>query len=386
VSGRTDWSLRLGELLSGGSRWPVTFRDWEAAARVRLPREVFDYVAGGAGTEQGVENNLAALRRWQLVPRLLDSAEAPSLSVSLFGSALASPVMLAPLGGVPALCDPEGEIAVARAAERLGIPVVLSTAASTSMEQVASHMPITSRWFQLYPVNDRAIIASFVRRAEASGYDAIVLTLDSLTIGWKPRDLANAYSPFRLGVGAQNFFTDPAFRDLIGSNPFDDVAASGRKMLSVHNNLGMRIRDVEWLRQQTTLPILAKGVLRAADALALLDAGLDGIVVSNHGGRQVDGVIPAVDVLAPIRDAVPDECPVLFDSGIRTGADIVKVLALGADAVLVGRPYVYALAVGGDAGVEAYLLNLLAELQVTVSTLGYSSVAELDRGAVRHGG
>jgi isopentenyl diphosphate isomerase/L-lactate dehydrogenase-like FMN-dependent dehydrogenase len=232
------------------------------------------------------------------------------------------------------------------------------------------------RWFQLYWVNDRDICASFVSRAEAAGYAAIVVTLDTLTLGWRPRDLANAYLPFLSGQGCAQFFSDPVFCSRLEKTPADDPLTAAATMLSTFPNLHLTWDDLTWLREQTALPLLVKGVLRAEDAQRAVAAGIDGIVVSNHGGRQVDGAVASLDALAEVRDAVG--VPLLVDGGIRGGADVIKGLALGADAVLLGRPYAYGLAVGGEDGVRAVLEQFAAETDLTLALLGAHGVGELD--------
>jgi lactate 2-monooxygenase len=234
------------------------------------------------------------------------------------------------------------------------------------------------RWFQLYWVSDRDIVASLVRRAEAAGYGAIVVTLDTLILGWRPRDLRNAYLPFRQGEGIAQFTSDPVFTSRLAVPVEEDPLVAAGTMLAMFPNLALRWDDLAWLRELTSLPLLVKGVLTAEDAQRALSAGVDGIVVSNHGGRQVDGAVAALDALVEVRAALGPEATVLMDGGIRGGADVVKAMALGANAVLVGRPYVYALAVGGDDGVAALIQQLAAETDLTLALMGASSISDLD--------
>lgn len=234
------------------------------------------------------------------------------------------------------------------------------------------------RWFQLYWVSDREVTASLVRRAAAAGYTAIVVTLDTLVLGWRPRDLRQAYLPFSRGEGCAQFFSDPVFRSRLETPPEEDVVTAAATMLRTFPNLGLTWSDLAWLREQTSLPIVVKGVLRGDDALLAREHGVDGIVVSNHGGRQVDGAVASLDALVEVRQAVGRDYPLLVDGGIRRGADVVKALALGADAVLVGRLYAYGLAVGGSAGVQAVIEQLLAEVDLTLALCGCVSVRELD--------
>jgi isopentenyl diphosphate isomerase/L-lactate dehydrogenase-like FMN-dependent dehydrogenase len=234
------------------------------------------------------------------------------------------------------------------------------------------------RWFQLYWVNDRDVVVSLVERAEAAGYGAIVVTLDTLTLGWRPRDLRKAYLPFVTGEGCAQFFSDPVFRSRLERPPEDDMLAAAVAMLATFPNLGLTWDDLAWLRDRTKLPLLVKGVLTGEDAQRARECGVDGIVVSNHGGRQVDGAVAALDALVEVREAVGPEAVVLMDGGIRRGADVLKALALGADAVLLGRPYAYALAVGGQEGVETMIRNLMAETDLTLALLGGTRAADLD--------
>ena len=245
---------------------------------------------------------------------------------------------------------------------------MLSSAATHSIEEVAATN--APRWFQLYWVNDREICASFVRRAEEAGYGAIVVTLDTLTLGWRPRDLRQAYLPFIKGEGCGQFFTDPVFLSRLDKPPEEDLLTAAATMLATFPNLGLTWDDLDWLREQTTLPLLVKGVLTADDAAARArSTAIDGVIVSNHGGRQVDGAVAALDALVEVRDALPDAV-VLMDGGIRCAADVLKAMALGADAVLLGRPYAYALAVGGQRGVEELIQNLMAEIDLNLALAG----------------
>jgi len=355
--------------------WPISAGDWEAAARDRLDDGPFGYIAGGAGDESTMAANLEAFGRWRIRPRMLRGNTARDISVDVLGTHSPAPFLLAPIG-VLSIAHEEGEVGVARAAASSGVPMLLSSAATHSIEEVAeTNCP---RWFQLYWVNDRDICASFVRRAEASGYGAIVVTLDTLTLGWRPRDLRNAYLPFLDGEGCGQFFTDPVFRERLDQPPEEDVLAAAAMMLATFPNLGLAWDDLDWLRGQTNLPLLVKGVLGADDARRALDHGCDGVIVSNHGGRQVDGAVAALDALVEVLDVLPNAV-VLMDGGIRSAADVMKAMALGADAVLLGRPYAYALAVGGQRGVEELIQNLMAEIDLNLALAGGTSVRELDR-------
>jgi lactate 2-monooxygenase len=365
--------------LARGTEWPVGAEAWEARARELLEPGPFDYVAGGAGAEATMRANLEAFSRRHLRPRMLAGTAERDLSVELLGLRSPVPFLLAPFGVLSILHD-DAELAVARASAATGVPLVLSSAASTPLEQVAEAEP--PRWFQLYCWGDDELAESLVRRAEASGYGAIVLTLDTLTLGWRQRDLRNGYLPFLDGQGLAQFFSDPVFLARLEQPPADDPATAAFRALLAFPNLGLQWSDLARLREWTSLPVLVKGIVRADDAATALEHGVDGILVSNHGGRQVDGAVAALDALVEVRDAVGPEALVLMDSGVRTGADVVKALALGADAVLLGRPYAYGLAVGGQAGVEAVVRQLAAEVDLTMALAGARSVRDLDRSFV----
>jgi lactate 2-monooxygenase len=363
--------------ISGESPWPVGADEWEARAAERLESGPFGYIAGGAGAESTLRANREAFERRRLRPRMLGAHTERDISVEVLGTRSPFPFLLAPVG-VLSIAHPEGEVAPARAAASAGVPFVLSTAASHSIEEIAEAMGDAARWFQLYWVSNRDVVASLVRRAEAAGYGAIVVTLDTLILGWRPRDLRNAYLPFREGEGIAQFTSDPVFRDLLAVSPEEDPLVAAGTMLGMFPNLALSWDDLAWLRELTSLPLLVKGVLTGEDAVRALTAGVDGIVVSNHGGRQVDGAVAALDALLDVRAAVGPEATVLMDGGIRGGADVVKAMALGADAVLVGRAYAYALAVGGEGGVAALIQQLAAETDVTLALMGAGSIAELD--------
>ena len=363
--------------ISGESHWPVGADEWEARAAEQLEAGPYGYIAGGAGAEATVRANREAFDRRRLRPRMLGAHTERDISVELLGTPSPFPFLLAPVG-VLSIAHTEGELAPARAAAAAGVPFVLSTAASHSIEEIADAMGDAPRWFQLYWVSDRDVVASLVRRAEAAGFGAIVVTLDTLILGWRPRDLRNAYLPFREGEGIAQFTSDPVFRDLLAVPPEEDPLVAAGTMLAMFPNLALSWDDLSWLRELTTLPLLVKGVLTPEDAHRALTAGIDGIVVSNHGGRQVDGAVAALDALIEVRAAVGPETTVLMDGGIRGGADVVKAMALGANAVLVGRPYVYALAVGGEPAVATLIQQLAAETDVTLALIGAGSVAELD--------
>jgi lactate 2-monooxygenase len=364
--------------VAGESPWPISAAEWEARAAEQLEPGPFDYIAGGAGSETTMRANLEAFEQRRLRPRMLAGTAERDLSVEVLGTRSPAPFLLAPIG-VLSIAHPDGEVGVARAAAATGVPLVLSSAASHTIEEVAEAMGDAPRWFQLYWVNDRDVALSLVRRAEMNGYEALVVTLDTMTLGWRPRDLAKAYLPFVTGEGCAQFFSDPVFRSRLERPPEEDVLAAAVAMLATFPNLGLTWDDLAWLRGQTELPLLVKGILRGDDAVLAREAGADGVIVSNHGGRQVDGAVAALDALVEVRDELGPEAVVLMDGGIRGGADVLKATALGADAVLLGRPYAYGLAVGGQEGVETVIRHLMADTDITLALIGARRPGDLDR-------
>jgi lactate 2-monooxygenase len=376
-----------------------------------MSAEAFAYVAGSAGLETTAAANRAAFDRWQVVPRAFRDVRRRSLEIDLLGRRLPAPVLLAPIG-VLEMAHPEADLAVGRAAAAAGLPAVLSSQASVPMESVATAMGSAPRWFQLYASSVDDLSDSFVRRAEAAGCEAIVLTVDTTQLGWRCRDLDLGYLPFAHGLGIAQYTSDPVFARLVDeqlARPSSEARpsitlgalrtlldisrahpggfwtnlrsprprAAVETFLDVFSRPGLSWPDLARLRSQTRLPLLVKGLLHPDDARQAVEMGADGIIVSNHGGRQVDGAVAALDALPRIVGAVAPDVPVLFDSGIRGGSDIVKALCLGARAVLVGRPYVYGLALGGEQGVRDVLDNLLADLDITLGLMGCSSPADL---------
>jgi lactate 2-monooxygenase len=358
-------------------RYPMRWRELEAAALAALPAPAADYLAGGAGGEETVRANREAFDRWRIVPRMLRGVGTRDLRTDILGTAMPAPVLLGPVG-VQRILHEHAEVATAAAAGRLGVPYVHSTAASTSIEDAAAANGDGPRWFQLYYPTDRDLAVSFVSRAAAAGYTAVVITLDTLVLGWRPRDLSHPYLPFLQGIGLANYTSDPVFRSRLGDDAdADALEPTVARWIEVFANPDLGWEDIAWLRERTELPVLLKGICSADDARHATDAGVDGLIVSNHGGRQVDGAIAALDALPEVCAAVPPRLPVLFDSGIRTGADAVKALALGAQAVLLARPAMWGLALGGEDGVHHVLRAFLAELDNTLAMAGYSSQREL---------
>lgn len=363
-----------------------------------MSAEAFAYVAGGAGAESTIAANRAAFERQRIVPRVLTDVSERDLSVELFGRRIPVPLLLAPIG-VLELAHRDADLAVARAAAAHGVPMVFSNQASVPMEACAAAMGDAPRWFQLYWSKSDELVESFVRRAEACGCGAIVVTLDTTMLGWRTRDLDLAYLPFFRGKGIAQYTSDPVFRRMAATPPPPPAAVVKRRVtpaaigalielrrakvplkavqhfIATYSRTTITWADLRWLRERTTLPILLKGILHPDDARRAIDHGMDGVVVSNHGGRQIDGEIASLDALPGVVAAVGGRVPVLVDGGVRGGADVFKALALGARAVLVGRPYVYALALAGETGVHELVANLVAELDLTMGLAGVPSVA-----------
>ena len=368
-------------LMAAKPTLPVSPDLVEQKAKELLEPRAYDYVAGAAGGEQTARANREAFYGWRIVPRMLRDVSERDLSVELLGKRLPAPVLLGPVG-VQGIIHAEAELATARAAASLGVPSVLSTLSSQPLEQVAQACGESPRWFQLYWTTHPEVTASLLRRAEAAGYSALVVTLDTSILGWRERDLRHPYLPFLLGEGLANFFTDPVFRSLLPKPPQQDPVAAIRLWGGICSHTALSWKDLNFLRQHTRVPILLKGILHVEDAERALASGVDGLIVSNHGGRQVDGAIAALDALPAVARAVKGRVPVLFDSGIRRGADALKALALGARAVLLGRLYIWGLAVGGEQGVRETLLNFLADFDLTLALSGYRCCAELNEAAL----
>lgn len=384
----------------------------ESRARERTTPEAFAYVAGGAGAESTVAANRAALDRWRIVPRMLRDVSVRSTSVRLFGRDLASPILLAPVGALE-LVHPEADLAVARAAATTQVPFIFSSQASVPMEECAAAMRDEPRWFQLYWSRSNDLVRSFVTRAERCDCEAIVLTLDTTMLGWRTRDLDLAYLPFLRGIGIAQYTSDPVFRAQLGESLDTSAAARPRvnvsavrafagmvrrypgrlpdklrsgepraavqRFIATYSRPSLTWDDLSFLRDLTKLPILLKGIQHPDDAVEAAARGMDGVIVSNHGGRQVDGATGSLDALPAVVDAVGSRIPVLFDSGIRGGADLFKAIALGATAVCLGRPYVYGLAIAGEDGVREVIQNVSAEFSLTLGLAGYRSLEEIGR-------
>jgi lactate 2-monooxygenase len=412
-----DWQKEI--YLSGfaGNKSPVkiSFQQLEQEARQKMSDQAFAYIAGGAGNETTMSSNLAAFEKWRIIPRMLRDVSERDTSIELFGQKIPSPLLLSPVG-VLEMIHPEADLAVARAASSLGVPYIFSNQASRPMEQCASAMGDNPRWFQLYWSKSNELVQSFIQRAEKCGCTALVVTLDTTLLGWRTRDLDLAYLPFLEGKGIAQYTSDPVFQKLLdepddsepikrkvslqsvqglitmtknypGSNFFKKLASGRplkavRKFVSIYSNPATTWNDLAWLRQQTKLPILLKGILHPDDARKALDSGMNGIIISNHGGRQVDGSIATLDALPKIVEAIQNKIPVLLDSGVRGGADVFKALALGAKAVCIGRPYVYGLTIAGEEGVRTVIQNIISDFELTMGLAGCKNISEINRDAL----
>ncbi len=348
----------------------------EEQAREVLKPEAMGYIVPSAGDGATTRANREAFDRGRIVPRMLRGAKERDHSTTVLGTKMTAPIMIAPVG-VQTLAHPDGELATARAAAGLGLTYIHSTAASHDFEQVAAASGDGSRWYQLYYPTDPDVTESFLERAKAGGYETLVVTLDTTMLGWRPADLDRGFLPFLANVGIANYLSDPAFRSKLDRTPEEDPGSATFLWSGMFPNPGLSLDDLPFLRERWDGPIVLKGIVHPDDARAAVDAGVEGIVVSNHGGRQVDGAIGALDALPTVVEAVGDRTTILFDSGIRTGTDVLKALALGAEAVLLGRPFLYGLALGGQQGVEHVLQCLLAELDLALTLAGYPDIADL---------
>ncbi|MBV8217298.1 MAG: lactate 2-monooxygenase [Solirubrobacterales bacterium] len=399
-------------------RVPLDADRLETAAKRRMRPEAFAYVAAGAGNERTLAANRAAFDRWRIVPRMLRDVERRDTGVELFGQRLPSPFLLAPVG-VLELAHSEADCAVARAARDTGTTMVFSNQASKPMEGLARILEHSPHWFQLYWSRSDALVESLAARAERCGCSAIVITLDTTMLGWRSRDLEGAYLPFLHGKGIAQYTSDPVFTQLISEGPVESseqqprptpaalrtlieltraypdgffrTLLSGRgraavqRFTEIYSRPSLTWDTLAFMRERTSLPIVLKGILHPDDAARAVAEGIDGIIVSNHGGRQVDGAIATLEALPAVVAAADDRIPVLLDSGVRGGADVFKALALGARAVLIGRPYVYGLAIAGRAGVREVIENLAADFDLTMGLAGCRSVSEIGSDALAPG-
>jgi isopentenyl diphosphate isomerase/L-lactate dehydrogenase-like FMN-dependent dehydrogenase len=397
---------------------PTSFAELERRAHKAMSEKAWAYVYGGAGEGATMQANRDAFDRWQIVPRMLRGAAERDLATEVLGTRLDVPLMLAPVGAAGLVAD-DADVKIGGGAADAGIPYILSSQGSSPMEETAHAMGDTPRWYQLYWSRDEELVDSFLQRAEKIGAGALVVTLDTGVLGWRPWDLNLGSLPFSQGIGIAQYTSDPRFAELVRDHL---AAADGEKadvkvtldavktlfsiarqhpggfrdnlrspiprasietFLDVFSNPSLTWDHLATLRDRTKLPVVLKGILHPDDARRALDAGVDGILVSNHGGRQVDGAVGALDALVDVREAVGDDATVLLDSGVRTGADVFKALALGADAVCLGRPHIYGLALDGRAGVADVIRNVVAELDLTMALSGVRNLAEIDRSTLR---
>lgn len=357
---------------------PTSFTGLEAAAKQKMSPEAWAYTAGSAGLETSAEANRAAFARYPIAPRMLGGAGVRNLESEMFGVKCAAPVMSSPIG-VLEMMHQEADLAVARAMSALNLPMIISSQASTPMEKIAEANGNGPRFYQLYWGKSDAIAESFVRRAEAIGAKAIFITLDTLVLGWRPRDMDIGFLPFLKGQGIAQYTSDPVFRAMLPAPPEENMFAAAVQFTQVFSDPGLDWARIAKIRSWTKLPVVLKGIMRADDAAKAVSEGYDGIMVSNHGGRQVDGGIGALDALAAVTAEVKGKVPVFMDSGIRCGADIFKALALGASAVGIGRPYAYGLTLAGEAGVKTVMEYLTAELDLTMALNGCRTPADIIR-------
>ncbi len=362
-----------------GGRKPARSLDWrelERDAYAMLSRGPRGYIQGGAGRWHTIRANREAFDEWRIVPRMLRDVSERSMERTVLGTKLLAPVLLAPIG-VQTVAHPDGELASARAAAHVGLPLIASTAASHTIEQIAEAAGEQSCWYQLYWPRDRELARSFIARAEKVGYEAIVVTLDTWLLGWRPADLTDGFLPFLRGEGNINYLQDPVFRAALPKPPEEDMPSAVAYWAWQFSNPAITWADLTFLRECTKLPIVLKGIQSAEDAVLAVEHGIEGIIVSNHGGRQVDGAIGSLQALPEVVAAVGERCEVLFDSGIRSGSDALKALALGARAVCLGRPYTWGLALGGEQGVVEVLRAFLADLDLNMALSGHASIDEL---------
>lgn len=415
---------RQAEIYSAGvsgvkPRVPTSFEALERAAHEASSPKGWAYVAGGAGEGRTMRNNRAAFDRWAIVPRMAHGGATRDLSVDVVGTRLSSPLLLAPVGAGQ-LIDRDADLHTARAAASTGVPYVFTNQGGTPMEEAAAEMGDTPHWVQLYWSTDEGLVDSLIGRAEASGAKALVVTLDTTILGWRPQDLTLGSLPFAQGLGIGQYTSDPRFRELVAervaaakaAGASSDVKitlqairslisitknypgrfvenlrspmprASVETFLDIYSNPGLSWEHLATLQHRTSLPVVLKGILHPDDARRAFDLGVDAIVVSNHGGRQVDSSIASLDALIAVREAIGPEPTVLLDSGIRTGADVFMALAHGADACLLGRPYMYGMAIAGQQGVEEVIGNIVAELDLTMALTGATRASDVSRDLV----
>jgi lactate 2-monooxygenase len=362
--------------------WPVDFATLEKRAHEALGPMMTNYVAGGCGDEHTQDQNAAAFHHWGMVPRMMVDCSTRDLSIELFGHRYPTPLFMAPIGlNGEASQDRHGDMAAARASAMTGVPFCASTLANDPLEDVKAACGDTPAWFQLYTPKNRELAESLIRRAESAGYKALVVTLDTWVTGWRPRDLNASNFPQLRGKVLVNYFSDPVFRSLLAKPPEEDPAAAIFTWAATFGQV-LTWDDMAWFKSVTKLPIVLKGICHPDDARRAVDCGADAVYCSNHGGRQANGGIATIDLLEDVVKAAGD-VPVLFDSGVRSGTDAVKALALGARAVGVGRPYTYGLALGGAEGAAWVLRSILAEADLLMAVNGYPTLADVRAAGAR---
>ena len=359
--------------IQGDKPFPICFDDLEKAVADKLPAGPYGYIRSGAGGEQSLRNNRNAFAKYSIVPRFLTDVSEPDTSIELFGKTHPTPFLFAPVG-MNRMAHEDGELAVVRAAQRLGMPYIQSTVSSCSLEEVAEAAPDHTKWFQLYWSTNEEIAYSMAARAEHAGFEAIVLTVDTVMLGWREEDVRNQFSPLKLGLARGNYMNDPVFTASLKDDSFDSYVEG---VLANIFHPALNWEHVRELKSRLRVPLLIKGILHPEDARLAMEAGVDGLIVSNHGGRQLDGVIGSLDALPAVAEAVDGRIPVLLDGGVYRGIDALKALALGATAVCIGRPFVYGLAYDGENGVQQVMQNLYSEFRVSMGLAGQRTVAGL---------
>ena len=383
----TNFGAMQNEIYNAGLKgilptWPVDFATLEKRAHEALGPSLTNYVAGGCGDEHTQDQNAAAFHHWGMVPRMMVDCTTRDLSIELFGHRYPTPLFMAPIGlNGEATQDRHGDMAAARASAMTGVPFCASTLANDPLEDVKAACGDTPAWFQLYTPRNKELATSLIRRAEDAGYKALVVTLDTWVTGWRPRDLNASNFPQLRGKVLQNYFTDPVFRSLLAKPPEEDPAAAIFTWAATFGQV-LTWDDMAWFKSVTKLPIVLKGICHPDDARRAVDSGADAVYCSNHGGRQANGGIATIDLLEDVVKAAGDT-PVLFDSGVRSGTDAVKALAMGARAVGVGRPYTYGLALGGAEGAAWVLRSILAEADLLMAVNGYPTLADVRAAGVR---
>ncbi|MFJ7698006.1 alpha-hydroxy-acid oxidizing protein [Lysinibacillus fusiformis] len=372
MTNTTDGDLLLKNI-TAKAPFPICFADLEKAVAEKIPTGPFGYIRSGAGGEQTLRNNRSAFEKYSIVPRFLNDVSNVHTSINLFGKTYPTPLLFAPVG-MNGMVHEEGELAAVRAAQQLNMPYIQSTVSTYALEDVAEAAPSATKWFQLYWSTNEEIAFSMAARAETAGFEAIVLTVDTVMLGWREEDVRNQFSPLKLGYAKGNYINDPVF---MASLPNDSFESYVQGVLQNVFHPILNWEHVRELKRRTTLPILLKGILHPEDAKLALENGIDGIIVSNHGGRQLDGVIGSLDALPGIVSAVNGQIPIILDSGVYRGMDALKALALGADAVAIGRPFVYGLALEGQQGAEKVMTNIYDELKVSIALAGTTSVEGL---------